>query len=371
MACAQLKLFFNDEVATSQQLDSFETITVQQDMDMNWTAHLEVPLCTNAQGDWTGETESWLQPMSRVRIEVNLQGAGFVPLIDGCIVTVDYDMHMEPGKSVAQVQVQDDGFLLHRDESVKLYPGITDDQIAEQIYGDSPDIASTDIDSVTAPADLSDNTTVLRGTQMELLQSLARRQEMHAFVRPGTQPHTSIGCFKKDPTVDSGLPAMVLLGSKRNVLNVRFSSTASVAATYRTSSVSLSDASVNSSTANLSDIDRLGTDPPSGSPVNRLLRPGKSWNVDLSSAVLGASQQAAYALNADGEVLKDTYAGILQPYQNVQVLGSNGRLSGLWLIRQVTHTLTRNSYGQTFSLQRNARSAGTGNSSAIQPPSVF
>jgi hypothetical protein len=373
MPCAQFKLFLGDQVATAQQSAGFETITVQQEMDSNWTAHLELPLCTNAQGDWTGETDSWVQPMARLRLEVSLQGGSYIPLIDGSIVAADYDMHMEPGQSMLKLEVQDDGFLLHRDESVKLYPGITDDEIAKQIYGDNQDIASIDVDPVDAPADLSDNITVMRGTQMELLQALAGRQhnQMHVFVLPGSKPHNSIGCFKKDPTGDSGLPPMVLLGKGRNVMNLRFSSSGADAAEYRTGSVSLSDASVNSATASLSDITRLGTDQPSGTPVKRLMRPGQSWSVDLNTAVLSASEQAAYALQAEGEVLKDTYSGILTPYQNVQVQGTNGRLSGLWLVRQVTHTLTRNSYGQTFSLQRNARSAGTGNSSPGVPQSVF
>ena len=371
MACALYRLFLNDQPATTDQLNGFETLTVHQEMDHNWIAQLEFPLCTNAQGDWTGESEDWLQPMARVRIEVSLQGNPFVPLIDGSIVTADYDMHMEPGQSILRVEVQDDGFLLHRDETIKLYPGLKDDAIAEQIYDDALDIDSTDIDEVAAPGDLSDHVTVLRGTQMELLQQLARRQEMHAYVLPGPDPHTSIGCFKYDPDEDSGLPPMVLLGNKRNLLNIRFSSTSALPAVYTTATISLSDKSQNWRTANLDDIQRLGPDAPSGTPVHRFLRPGKSWNVDLNNAVLGASEQAAYALNAEGEVLKDTYPAVLSPYQNVQVNGSNGRLSGLWLIRQVTHTLTRNSYGQTFSLQRNARSAGMGNVPAPAPPEVF
>src|ERR1017187_1829318 len=374
MACAQYKMFLNGQAATTQQLDSFETITVEQEMDHSWVAHLEIPLCTNAQGDWTGETESWLQPLSRLRIELSL-GGSYVPLIDGSIVSANYDMHMEPGQSVLKLEVQDDGFLLHRDESVHLFAGITDAQIADRIFRHSPDIATRDIDldPVDAPSDLSDNTTVLRGTQMELLQKLAGRQhmQMHAYVLPGSQSHRSIGCFKKDPEGDSGLPPMVLLGKGRNVVNIHFANSASEPAVYRTRRVSLSDAKINSATANLSDLTRDGTDPPGGTAVKRLLRPGQSWSVDLDRSVLTASEEAAYALQADGEVLKDVYCAILTPYQNVQVLGANGRQSGLWLIRQGSHTLTRNSYGQTFSLKRNAESAGTGNSSPGIPASVF
>jgi hypothetical protein len=373
MACAQYKLFFNDTVATAKQLASFETITVQQEMDSRWTASLEVPILTNAKGNWTGEAESWFQPMNRLRIEVNFQGKGYRPLIDGPIVTANWDMHMEPGQSVGHVEVTDDGFLLHRDENVTLFTGMTDNQIAQKIFDDNKDITVTSqVDPVPAGNNLSDTTTVLRGTPMELLQQLASRQEKiwHAYILPGSQPHKSIGCFKKDPPGDSGLPQMVLTGNNRNILNIRFSSTASTPAVFRGAAVSLNDGTEDDSTADLSSIDRLGTNPPSGTPVKRMLRPGQSRNVNLQNAVLAASQKAAYALHAEGEVLKDTYSLFLQPYQNVQVLGVNGRLSGLWLIRRVTHTLTRNSYGQTFSLQRNAQSAGTGASNTAPPVKV-
>jgi hypothetical protein len=374
MACAQYKLYFNDQAASAQQLASFEAITVQQEMDSRWVASLEIPLCTDAQGNWVGESATWFQPMNRLRIEVSVQGGAYVPLIDGPIVTCNYDLYMEPGQSMAHVEVHDDGFLLHRDETVKLYNGITDDQIAQQIFDDNSDITkSTQIDAVPAASDLTNTTTVLRGTPMELLQQLVRRNSKawHAYILPGTKPHASIGCFTKDPTSDSGLPEMVLLGKDRNLLNIRFSSTAASAAVFRGASISLSDGSVDNATADLSDISRLGTDTPSGTAVSRLLPPGKSRNVNLQSAVLAASEEAAYALHADGEVLKDTYPAVLQPYQTVRVAGTNGRLSGLWLIRQVTHSLTRNSYGQKFSLQRNARSAGAGKSNVAVPVPIF
>jgi hypothetical protein len=373
MACAQYRIYLGDRNATTQQLSSFETITVQQEMDMRWTATLEIPLCTDVHGNWTDETEKWLQPLNRVRIEVSLQGGPYTPLIDGPIVTVHHDLHMEPGQSMARVEVHDDGFLLHRDESVKLYQGMTDDQIAQKIFGDNKDITTANqVDPVPPGNNLSASTTVLRGTPMELLQRLASRQLKiwHAYILPGPQAHSSIGCFKKDPTGDSGLPAMVLTGKQRNLSNIRFSSDTSIQAVFRGSAISLNDASVDSSTASLSDIDRLGTNPPSGTAINRMLHPGQSRNVNLQNAVLAASQQSAYALHAEGEVLQDTYSAILQPYQNVQVLGVNGQLSGLWLIRQVTHTLTRNSYGQTFSLQRNAQSAGAGSSNTAPPQTV-
>lgn len=371
MPCAQYKLFFNDQAATAQQLTSFETITVHQDMDQAWTANLEIPLCTNAQGDWTGESETWFKPLNRLRIEVSLQGQGFVPLIDGVIVSRYHDLYMEPGQSMGHVEVYDDTFGLQRDESVNVYSGITDDQIAARIYADYSDVVkSTDIDKATAPPDLSSNSTVMHGAGMDLLKQLVDRQDdgFHAFILPGPQPHTSIGCFKQDSFADSGLAEMILTGKNRTLLNIRFTNNAATPADIRGAYISLTNASVTTATASLSDITRLGTSPPGGTPANRMLRPGKSRNVDLQSAVLSASKKSAWALHAEGEVLKDTYASVLQPYLNVRVRGANGQLSGLWQITQVTHTLTRNSYGQTFSLRRNAQSAGTGSANTAPPP---
>jgi hypothetical protein len=374
MACARYKLFFNDQVATAQQLTSFETITVHQEMNHAWTANLGIPLCTNAQGDWTGESETWFTPLNRLRIEVSLKGQGFVPLIDGLIVSRYHDLYMEPGQSMGHVEVYDDSILLNRDESVKLYNGITDDQIAARIYGDYPDVVkSTDIDQIDAPSDLTDRNMVLHGTGGDLLARLVAQHHnvYHAFILPGPQPHTSIGCFKRNATRDSGLDKMTLTGKGRTLLNIRFSNNAAKPDVVRGSQISLNSASVNIATANLSNIDRLGSNPPGGTPANRMLRPGQSRNANLQNAVQEAAEDAAYALHAEGEVLKDTYASVLQPYKTVPVLGSNGQLSGLWQIEKVTHTLTRNSYGQTFSLRRNAQSSGTGSANITPPLSVF
>jgi hypothetical protein len=369
MACGLFKILLGNQPANASQLNSFETIAVQQEMDMRWVAQLEIPLRTDAQGRWTGESEAWLQPMQRLRIEVNQQGKGFTPLIDGTIVSLHHDLHMEPGQSTLRLEVHDDGYLLHRDESVKLFRGMTDDQIAAQIFEfNNQVIKSTEIQRTDPPQNLSDTTTVLRGTPMSLLQQLANRQidAWHAFILPGPDRQSSVGCFKKDPTGDSGLPPMVLTGEGRNLMNIRFSYDSSAPAIYRGGAVSLNDASVDSRIAAV-PIRPPGTDPPAGEPSHRMLRPGQSRNVNLQNAVQSSTEQAAFGYHAEGEVLKDTYDAILQPYKNVKVLGANGRLSGLWMIRQVTHTLTRNSYGQTFSLQRDAQSLGTG--SAAPAPS--
>ncbi len=369
MGCSEYRLILNGTPATADQLARFEGIVVEQEMDMAWQAQIDVPLCIDEQGNWTGETESFLQGLSRVRIEVRFLSDDWVPLIDGPIVSLNSNMFGEPGKSMLKLSVLDDSFYLHRDETVKVYSSIPDDQIATQIYGAVDQIASTDIDTAQAPANPAFDSTVLRGTQMQVLQQMARRQHMHAYVLPGDSAGASVGCFKLDPDPgkDFGLASMVALGTGRNIFGLHSDTSASGAGIFRTTAIDLGDRSVTSYTADSSEIAKLGTDPAVGGTIQRLLHPNGVDTVDLQRGVQGRSERSAYVLHAQGEVMKNTYTSILQPYKNVQVLGVNGQLSGAWLIQQVTHTLTRNHYGQSFRLMRNAVSAGT-NSAPVGVP---
>lgn len=373
MSCSEYRMFFDGAPATPAQLARFEDITVEQEMDMAWTAHLQVPLCVDANGNWTAESESFLQCLSRIRIEASIQSGPWIALIDGPIVNQYSEMISEPGQSQVTLVVSDDSFYLHRDETVRSFQGVSDDEVATQLFEGVSQIATTDVDSVPAASNPGFDTTVMRGTEAELLQQMARRQHMHAYVLPGSHPGQSVGCFKRDPDPDRdfGLTPMVLTGSGRNIFYFNTANPAGQTAVFQSARVNLNDRSVDTRTADSSQIPQFGTDPPQGPSINRLLRPGRADALDTSQAVQVASQRASYVLSAEGEVMKDTYPSVLQPYMNVQVTGVNGRLSGTWLIRQVTHTLTRNSYGQQFQAIRNALSAGTNSPAPQVPAQIF
>jgi hypothetical protein len=368
MGCAQYRLYLNGVGATADQLARFEDITIDQEMDKACEGRFDVPICTTPKGVWDGETEAFLQGMSRIRVEVQLQSSASVPLLDGPIVNVEGSMHNEPGRSVLTLVVSDDAFFLHRDETVISFQG-SDDQIATQLYDQVSQIATTQIDAAPAPSNAAFDTTVLRGTPMECLRQLAKRQHMHAYVGPGDSPGQSVGYFKTtpDPSVDFGLSDMVLLGLGMNIFSFESDTTVGQTATFKSGQVALNDRSTDIRTSDLSDIAMQGTNPPPGPSIARLLRPGQTDALTLARAVQAASERAAYALTAHGEVIKGVYNSVLQPYQNVLVKGANGTLSGSWLISKVTHTLTRNSYGQKFRAIRNAESPGA-NAPPTQTP---
>ncbi len=372
MDWARYRLYLDGTPATSAQLANFEDITIEQEMDKASEARFEVPICTDDRGLWDGETEAFVQGMNRIRLEVQVAAGAWVPLIDGPVVAIEGKRHSEPGLSVLTLVVSDDSFWLHRDERVKSFED-SDDRIAAQLFDGVPQIASTDIDAAPAASGAGFDTTVMRGTPMESLRVLARRQHMHAWVACGPTPGTSIGCFKLDPDPgkDYGLAPMLLLGTGMNIFSFEGETRVGQTAIFRSRQVKLTDRSTDDATARQDDIALQGTQGPPGPTLARLLRPAQADALTLQRAVQGASERAAYALSAHGEVMKETYPSVLQPYQFVDVLGADGTTSGRWLIRQVTHTLTRNEYGQSFKVARNARSAGTNSPAPQVPAAVF
>src|SRR5262249_26089740 len=142
-------------------------------------------------------------------------------------------------------------------------------------------------------------------------------------------------------------------------------------ATFKSGRVNLNDRSTDDSSSDEDDIELLGDEPGPGPSITRLARPGQDDALTLARAVQGAAEQAAYVYSAHGEVMKEVYDSVLQPYQCVDVLGANGSISGTWLIQQVTHTLTRNEYGQAFKVTRNAQSGGTDSPLPQTPSSVW
>jgi len=374
MPSIEYRMFLNDNPATREQLDRVENITVEQEIDMAWEARVEIPICVDSSGRWTGEDEDFMRSFSRVRVEIRIGIGSFVPLIDGPIVGYNNRKSSEPGQSTVTLTVQDDSVYLNREENISQFENLLDHEIAREIFSGFEQIASTDIEETPSSGSSLTPVVVQRGTAMQTLRSLARRHGMHAYVMPGDDPGQSVGCFKSFPTQTDGLPSLILLGSDRNIEDFNVRNDAQRPATARASSVRVTDRSVVTSTSSSDDLELLGDEPASESSSEtgtRILPPHQGESVDLEQAVSAEAADSAYAFEATGNVLNGCYEGILQPYRVVMVMAGSSSLSGSYLISRVTHSLTRSEYSQSFSLRRNARSSVSGSGLGDLMGSIF
>lgn len=373
MADIQYRMFFDNNPATRDQLDRVEDITVEQEVDMAWEARIDIPICVNENGKWAGEDEDFMKSFTRIRIEIKVGETRFVPLIDGPVVGFDSEMSFEPGQSSIKLIVQDDSVFLNREETISRFENQLDHEIASQLFEDPEQIVSTDIEETPAPGSSLSPVAVQRGTAMQILRSLAKRQGMHAYVLPGDSPGQTIGNFKSFPKQTDGLPTLILLGSERSIKTFDVNKNAQSPAAVMASTLRITDKGIISSTASFRDRELLGEEAAleeDQDPAVRILPPLHGESVDLDQAVSAEVENSSYAFEATGSILEGCYQGVLQPYRLVTVKAGDTPLSGDYLITKVNHTLTRSNYSQSFVMKRNARSTGAEKAS-VSPKGSF
>lgn len=361
MGQIQYRLYIDDKPADRELLDQVEEVTVTQAVDKAWEARLLVPICTDEKGAWSGAAKPFQEPFTRVRVEVDAGDGSFTPLIDGPVVGIDQSMNSEPGQSTHTVVVQDDSITLNRQDGLQLYLFKLDHEIATAIYGDAERISTTDIDETSKPGvDPFPWAELYLGTEMQLLRKLAERQGMHAYVLPGKKPGESVGVFKPFPKEPDGLPPLVLLGKDRNITSFEAKEDSLLPAKVSSQALSISDKGVAKAEFSSREADLLGDDAVGAAikeEAKRILVP-KDAKTDPATVVKTFAEKGSYAFMATGNISTDCYGAALTPYRVVTVKGVNDKLSGNYVIKNVTHRLTRSVYSQSFGLLRNAKSAG-------------
>jgi len=374
MGAIEFKIFFDGQSATVEQLDKVDEIVVDQAVDKAWEARLKIPVCVNNDGKWEGEQEAWMKAFTRIRVEVNPGDGKFVPLIDGPVVGFDSARSAQPGKSVVTVVIHDDSALLNREAKVAVQQGQVDSDIARQLFLDAQLGGAPDIDATPPQPDAKTAASVQRGTPMQYLRELAKRnQDWHAYVLPGKLPSQSIGCFKQFPKEIDGLPDMTLMGADRNIETFNVNNKAQNPSTVQAATLSIAHDAVKTSTSSYRDATLMGDQPPDAGNANQaksFLAPGQSDKVDLDHATKGAATNSGFSLEATGNIVPFCYPAALSPYRWVLVKISDSQYSTKYLITQVTHTLQRSIYTQSFSMKGNGVSVAAGGSAGAPQPSA-
>ncbi|MBU1564810.1 MAG: hypothetical protein KJ630_04180 [Proteobacteria bacterium] len=357
----RFRLYFNNEPATRDQLEQVDTITVEQEIGMAWEAQLTIPICVDRRGYWRHTDEPFMQPFGRVRVEIAVRGDRFVPLIDGPIVNLTSQMHFEAGRSTVTVTVRDDSVYLNKDEQHFTFDPESDYQIITTILTKPEQIERAEIDPAVDQTNQDGTPFRANGTAMDVLTNLAKNYDAYIYILPGEQPGRSIGYCKTLPdfyTQDvEPLPTMMLLGPEANILELNEQQDFQQPGEYSGSTLRISDKRVLPSSASYRDrspMGDLGALPEGQVSAVRLLRPNPFEDRNRARSTAARASRSSFAFLARGSVIAGCYPDILQPYRVVAVKAGGTPLSGDYIVKQVTHTLGRSSYEQSFTLMRNA-----------------
>ncbi len=355
MAATAFRVFFGDRPATVEELARIEMITVEQEMDMAWEARLRMVLCLDDTGHWQNQPDSFAQPYSRVRVEIQNGEAGFVALIDGPVAGFNVEMSSDPGVSVANIIVRDDSVLLNRTEATEVFEDRPDSDLANEMFDRVPSISDRDVQVTTG----TEPVTVKRGTPIKFLRELARAHDDYmAYVLPGGDVGQSVGCFRAPDTSDPDLPELRLLGAERNMLNATFEDDREGPENTRGRVLRISDRQIVGAERSAQDETLLGDLPQVSEDQGALrqLPPEDNTRLDPEGPVAAQNRRVSYSLKMSGEVIPGCYGAVLTPYRTVTIRLGTTPYSGVWLIHRVSHNISPSVYTQQIEAKRDALS---------------
>ncbi|QQZ39401.1 hypothetical protein IF690_15125 [Pseudomonas sp. SK3(2021)] len=339
------RVWFGDNAASEEQLRRIEEIQVTQEMDAYWEAQLRMVVCLDENGTWRYWPGDSSAPFSRVRVEIDIGNGRFAPLIDGPLVSVDAALDSQPGRSAATLVVRDDSAFLNRDEEIEApFEHRKASDIATELFGRFEQIGDTRIDATQA----SPETTTRRGTVLQFLHELAQANDRHAYVLPGEQPGTSIGCFLADPADAAGLPPLVLIGESRNLINASITQDPEGGERTQAQVLRVDDQGVTHFETSAADLGLMRTLPalPADLTPRRLLTPSDNTREDPAAAATAQARRNGYVYRLTSQVIPGRYGGLLAPYQKVRVDAGATPHSGDYLITKVVHRITPSLYTQ-------------------------
>jgi phage protein D len=360
VAISEFRLYFDNQPADPARLDRIAEIRVEQAIDMVAEAQLTLPIAPDESGEWPDPAEAFLQPLTRLRVEVRVGDGDFVPLIEGRVVAQRFEMSGAPNESRAVIVAQDESALMNREDKARAWEEMPPEDIAAAIFGEyglEPDTEASGLGE--APFE---RVVMQRGTDIALLRRLARGANMVVHVEPGAAPGASRGRFHRLPGSDEDLPELVLTGAARNLnrLTVELDALSPVSA--RASQLDPASLSILTAEADAIALDTLGDTPATdfADPRPVFVDRGEAAQSALEAAAQATVDRGAWAFSAEGEVSAEIYPGVLAPYRTVPLAGAGGRLSCRYLVSEVSHALSDTSYTQRFVLRRNARSDAAG-----------
>jgi len=371
MAGQAYQIAFAGEAVTEEFYGSVVSLTVEESTAGAGTLELRLATQRDGNGAWTLLDDSRLDPFTAVSVKAGFTGNdGLEPVFDGYITAVNLDLQSDPGQTFIQVQGMDSSVLLSLEEKVARYPNLSDSGIVQQILGGYG--VPVQADSTATTHQENDTTVVQRGTDLDFVRELARRNGLEFYFETGKASGQPTAYFR----------APQLEGTPQKDLAIQFGDESNLRSFsarldgLRPLSVKMvqQDVQANSNnSAQVSDtqLTKLGARDandliggPLGSLVSaqdapaqtRLRNSPTSDATEMQTMAQAVRDASGWFIVAQGEINSQAYQAALRPRRLVLVKGAGATYSGKYYVTRVTHQLTGDGvYVQKFEARRNAR----------------
>ncbi len=358
MTAVKYTLSINDVPASPDLLAAIQQVEVEDNVVMADMLRLRVAICVK-EGccNWSVVDDAAFSRLAKVRIGVAVDGVS-EPLLVAHVIETNASFANQPGQSVFNVVAMDPTVLMNLEEKIKPWPNMADSDIATAIFTD-PEYGFTPVVKATTwRRQEMEQKVIQRGTDIQFLRQLARRNGYECYVEMNPLLGTVEGHFHP-PRLEQP-PQGVLtvnMGSATNVdsFNARFDMLRPT--TAQVTGLDVGSQSNQEAQALSMTLMGLGSRPAlDGGRQRRVLlsRTGMAHTGELQALAQAVTDRSAWAITADGELNTVAYGGILRAKRPVLVRGAGRQFSGTYYVERVLHTFSGDGYTQRFTLRRNA-----------------
>lgn len=307
---------------------------------------------------WSFVDDDIFQRLAHIRISVAVGSGRAETLINAYIIETNATFGNQPGSSILNVVAMDPTVLMNLQQVVKPWPNRSDSDIAREIFT-SPDYTFTPIiDPTNWRRQENEQTVIQRGTDIQFLQELARRNGFEIYIETNGLTGAVEGHFHA-PRLD--LPPQGVLSvnmrdaTNVNSFNARFDMLRPT--TVQTTNLDVETREDQQSQITSSRRTNLGRTTSLAAQRPRLVLPtqtGLARTGEQQPFAQAVADESALSITADGELNTVAYGGLMRAKRPILVRGAGQQFSGTYYVERVHHVLTNESYQQNFTLRRNA-----------------
>lgn len=352
-------LSIGDGTASSAALtEALQSVEVEENVDGPSAMTVTMPVNRTSSGDLTFVDDGSFAPYTPVAVVLQAGRFATQCVFDGYVLSWRLNLDRATAKSSIRAWAQDASCLMNLNDVVREWPGLTDGEVANEIfasYGFAPAAANLDDDS---PAHLPEQHTLWqRATDLRFLHTLARRGGKFCRVACAEKPGERTGYFSRPSrqpaaaTLDLADPFDWSVDSLDVEWDVMRPTEARASqASFATPGPALPAIARSSGLPVLGPRDlRTYAVKPS---ITRLTAAADPQELPQRAAAVLA--ESGWFATCTGETDLDRLGTILRAGMVVNVDGAGQAHSGSWLVWRVNHLIEPDSCRVRFTLARNA-----------------
>jgi phage protein D len=356
---SEYQLLFEGTPVDTDFYEQISRLEVEENADLPGALSLTLPVGV-VDGELSFVSDARVGPYAGIAVVATAPDAPDQCVFDGYVLT--HKVHLPTGAAGATLEVwgQDATVLMGLTERVKVWSGMSDADVAEQIlssYGFSADAANGKEPGPVHSED--EHALVQRDSDAEFLRRLARRTGRWFRVVSADKPGVRTGFFAS-PSLDK--PPVATIGvtdpATSAVPVLDFAWDAARPTSVQSRQVSLTDndqagISADTSESGLTLLDERGLADFTGKERTVVLTAAAD-TAALPDRAAGLLRESNWFVRCDGTADVNVLKCVLRVGDVVELEGCGSLLSGNYLVWSVRHTFTTQAHTMAFALVRNA-----------------